>query len=309
MARMKVGLILGGGGARGLAHIGVIKRLLHYGIPIDVITGASMGAIVGAAYALNSDILKVEQVFRDFINSDKFRSLRGESVDLSNVDEPENFIRFISNIVKRRIIINLAVNRKSLIAAERLEFALKHLVPQGHIENAAIPFGCSALDLISGKEIVFTKGNIHKAIKASSSIPGFLPPVDYNRRQLVDGAVIDNFPIRTAKELGADFLIVCDVSSQIEPVRQLDNVIDIFIRSYRAAVHRLNNLLLTEANFVLVPEIGDVNWTQFEDIDFLIKKGEEIVDKNIIRLKGVMKQHNRFSERIKRWTVRKFQKV
>ncbi len=308
MKRFKVGLVLGGGGARGLAHIGVIKRLLHHGISVDVVTGASMGAIIGAAFAQTADIQKVEQNFRNFFNSKQFQAIRGESVDLSRVEEPENFVRFISNVVKRRIIINLAANRISLINGERLSRGIKHLVADGRIEEMAIPFACTSLDLISGEEIVFDRGDVHQALTASASIPGYLPPVEKGGAQLVDGAVIDNFPVQAAKKLGARFIIASDVSLPLKPEQHLDNVIDIFLRTHQAVLQHLNRMLRDNAHVVLVPRIEGLSWTEFEKIDLFIQRGEEVVDQNIEWIKKLLKRKSslfwRMMEQILKWIRR-----
>jgi len=285
MAKAKVGLVLGGGGARGLAHIGIIKRLNAYGIPIDIITGASMGAIIGAAYAQTKNINYIESTFRSYITGSEYQSLKTRAFNFNKAEEPESFLHYISKIVKRRIVINLAANRTSLIQDKFLKSALAQLLNHEKIEETQIPFACTALDLVSGREIVFRAGDLLKAVQASASIPGFLPPVDESGKRLVDGAVIDNFPIKTTREMGAEFIIVCDVSPELEYNPPLNNVVDIFIRAHHAAVHRLNILTRQEADMVLKPEIGSINWTEFEQIDTLIKKGEAIVDKHIVAIK------------------------
>lgn len=300
MAKAKVGLVLGGGGARGLAHIGIIKKLIEHRIPIDVITGASMGAIIGAAYAQSEDINFIESSFHTFIKSDRYQTLKNRIFNINKEQEPESFFHYISKVVKQRIIINLAANRTSLIQGKFLKEALPYVLKEGEIETLNRPFACTALDLVSAREIVFKKGDLLKAVQASAAIPGFLPPVDDDGRRLVDGAVIDNFPIQTARELGADFVIVCDVSPEPESAPPLNNVIDIFIRAHHAAINRLNMLLMQEGDIVLKPEIGEINWTEFEQIDILIKKGEAIAEKNMGQIKKKYAKTNQFWKQIKR---------
>ncbi len=299
MKRAKIGLVLGGGGARGLAHIGVIKRLEDLGIPIDIITGASMGAIVGAAYAQSKDIQRIESRFRSFISGQEYQSIKGRALNLKD-REPESFLHIISKIVKRRIIINLAVNRMSLIQDKFLNASLTQLLTDEPIEALKIPFACTALDLVSGKEVVLRQGSVLKAVQASAAIPGFLPPVSRNGERLVDGAVINNFPIEVAKSMGAELTIVCDVSPELEPDAPLNNVIDIFIRAHHAAVARLNALLIEKADIVLRPEIGDINWTEFEQMDTLIDKGKAVVDKNKSTILKTIARKNSFWQRLKR---------
>ena len=217
-----------------------------------------------------------------------------------NNRKPESFFHFISKIVKRRIIINLAANRVSLIQDRFLRNTLPQLLNDEPIEALKIPFACSALDLVSGKEKLFQRGSVLNAVRASASIPGFLPPVKDGERRLVDGAAIDNFPIKAAKKLGAEFIIICDVSPELEDEPPLNNVIDIFIRTHHAAITRLNELLIKEADIVLKPEISGINWTEFDQIDTLIKQGETVVEKNIQQIKKRYAQMNYPWNRIKR---------
>ncbi|APF17934.1 Patatin [Caldithrix abyssi DSM 13497] len=300
MKKLKIGLVLGGGGARGLAHIGVIKGLVRHGIPIHCVSGASMGAIVGAAYALFGDIHKVESVFKDFFTGEKYRALKGDSVDLSSVEEPEDFFHFIAQVVKRRIVINMAVNRRGLISSDRLETAIKYLIPNVKIEEMSIPFACTALNLVSGKEYLFKKGKLHTALLASASIPGYLAPVKENNFEWVDGAAINNFPVEVCKQMGAQFNIVCDVSAGLEEAKNFKNVIEVFIRTHKAAVHKLNEKLLEKADFVLKPPIGDKKWTEFEKIDFFIQQGELAVEQNIKLLKKELKKRSGWFYNLKR---------
>ncbi len=271
--KIKIGLVLGGGGARGLAHIGILKVLQDRGIPIDIIVGTSMGAIVGATYAQTPDASFVKEKFAKFIKGDKFRSLDDNFFRQQPGYEPEDILHQVSREIKRRLIINIAAHRVSLMKAERLEIALDALVADELIENTKIPFACAALDLRSGKDIVFKSGKIRKAIQASSAIPGFLPPVEYNGYLLVDGSVSANFPIDAARELGADIVIALDVSLSTYADNGFDNVIDIIIRSNMAASRKINELTLKEADLVISPKIGNITWSAFEQIDHLIAQG------------------------------------
>ncbi|MGD9487058.1 MAG: patatin-like phospholipase family protein [Calditrichaceae bacterium] len=271
--KIKIGLVLGGGGARGLAHIGILKVLQDRGIPIDIIVGTSMGAIVGATYAQTPDASFVKEKFAKFIKGDKFRSLDDNFFRQQPGYEPEDILHQVSREIKRRLIINIAAHRVSLMKAERLEIALDALVADELIENTKIPFACAALDLKSGKDIVFKSGKIRKAIQASSAIPGFLPPVEYNGYLLVDGSVSANFPIDAARELGADIVIALDVSLSTYADNGFDNVIDIIIRSNMAASRKINELTLKEADLVISPKIGNITWSAFEQIDHLIAQG------------------------------------
>ncbi len=121
MKKLKIGLVLGGGGARGLAHIGVLQALQAQGIDVDIIVGTSMGAIVGAVYAQHPDADFVERKFRDFFENDKFNTFGGVKFRRANAYEPEDLLQQLSREIKRRVVINLAAHRKSLLKSERLD--------------------------------------------------------------------------------------------------------------------------------------------------------------------------------------------
>jgi len=148
MASLKIGLVLGGGGARGLAHIGVLKVLEKNNIPVHVITGTSMGALIGALYAQHPDAEWVEKRVHQFLDSDVFRRSGGNVFRQHRADyEPEDVLRQLSHRIKKRIVINLAAHRISLMKGERLQLAIDELIDDGKIEDTKIPFACASTDL------------------------------------------------------------------------------------------------------------------------------------------------------------------
>lgn len=306
MNRLKVGLVLGGGGARGLAHIGIIKVFEQHHIPIDVITGSSMGALVGAAYAQICNADELEHRFRTFLFSEKFKLFGGSRFRRENVYEPMDLLHQVSHEFKRRIIINLAAQRLSLLKSERLDVAIAGLVHKNRIEDLSIPFACVAVDLVSGDVVEFASGDLYDALRASASIPGIFPPFNLNGRLLVDGAVSENFPIETAKNLGADIIIISNVSAELNANSQVDNVVDIIIRSNLAATKRLNELARKRADLVLDPEVGNYHWSDFEQINDLIFAGRVAAEKKISKLEELIKKRSKLVARFKLKTLEKF---
>lgn len=305
MRKVRIGLVLGGGGARGLAHIGVIKTLHKNGIIPDMIAGCSMGAMVGAAYAQNPDIEYLEANFRNFINSDQFQSLGGARFRRENIYEPEDLLKQIGREFKRRLIINLAAHRKSILKSARLHTAVQHLVREGRIEKTKIPFYCSAIDLVSGNEVIFSEGDIQRAVAASSAIPGFMSPIEYDDYQLVDGAVSINFPIKPLLNLNPDVLIVSNVSAPFEVGHRQDNVIDIIMRSHMIATRKLNRISLAYADYVINPAIGSIHWSEFEKIDQLILRGQEAAEKAVSKIAQIISKKTGMLVRVKKWIATK----
>ena len=307
MKKLKTGLVLGGGGARGLAHIGVLQVLQAYGITIDIIAGTSMGAIVGAVYAQHPDADFVERKFRDFLKSDKYNLLGSLRFRSSNAYEPEHLLQQLSREIRRRVVINMAAHRKSLLKAERLATFLEYLVEKGEIENFTIPFACTSVDLNNGEEVIFKAGQIHPALVASASIPGFFPPMESEGRLLVDGSVTNNFPIDMIREMGADIVIAVNVSADFDMEEPVTNMVDIILRSNAAATKKINTLTLRSADFVINPQIGKVHWAEFEQMDFLIEKGKVEVQRAVDSIKQLIRKNSSIAGRWDRWLMKKVQ--
>lgn len=179
--RKKIGLALGGGAVRGIAHIGVIKVLEENNIPIDCIAGVSSGSLVGGIYASGTSI--------DYMIE-----------NISEVNWPD--------------IGNLAVSTKGIFSSERIEGFVKKHSKTNNLSKMKIPFCSIAVDLLTGKEEVFKRGELSKAIRASISFPGIYVPFEFNGRHYVDGCIFNILPAMALKDMGADFVIGIDVIPQ-----------------------------------------------------------------------------------------------
>jgi len=179
----KIGLALSGGGARGLAHIGVIKVLCREGIPIDCMAGTSMGSIITAFYAAGFSVEKIEEI--------AFQNSR---------------VRELAKLV------DLTPNRRGLLEGNRVRSYFTQLFGKDHqIEDLFLPVAINAVDLVSSKEQVFTKGSLLQAMFASFAVPGIFSPIHYKNMVLVDGGVLNNLPVDHTWKLGADIVIAVDV--------------------------------------------------------------------------------------------------
>lgn len=272
MRKPKVGLALGGGGARGLAHIGVLRVLERENIPIDVITGTSAGALIGAMYSQCLATDKVENSIRQFLDSEHYRRLRIQHAIRRK--EGENFFSQVVTSLKERLIINLAYSRISLVKNRRLIYALKILLQDGRIEDASIPLGIVVSDMINSRDAVLTSGSIIRAVAASVSLPGFLPPIAVGDLLLVDGGITQPLPVPAALQLGADVIIAVDVSLQLVPQSDYKNIFEIMNRTHQMTAERLNQLVAEKADILIRPEVGRFHWSAFDDIDAIIEQGE-----------------------------------
>lgn len=237
--RPRVGLALGGGVARGLAHIGVLSVLDEAQVPIDVIAGTSMGAIIGSAYAAGLSI---------------------------------NELHDLASRAGWSRVARLRVTRDSLICFMRLEGWVEETVGEFDIRDLAIPFAAVASDLVTGDRIVLSRGSLGRALRASSSVPGFAPPVELDGRMLVDGGVTDNVPGDVARLMGADYVIGVDVFKpmlrpKLGPLSQGLAAIETLIRHAGQGPNECDQLI--------VPELGGMSYFLFSQYRALIALGEE----------------------------------
>lgn len=209
---LKIGLVLSGGAARGLAHIGVIEKLNEFGIKPDIVVGTSIGAIVGAAYAYGLNVEQMSEMVRIFVENGAL----------------ENLIDFTG-----------AVNRGGIVPHSRIEKYFRTFFGNVRIEDLKIKYACMAYDLNSEEEVVLKSGDLVEAITASSAFPGVFEPVKMKNMSLIDGGIRDNIPIDVAKKMGADIIIVSDVSQKkfsyfprwyIESVGTIEDVVKNFLK-------------------------------------------------------------------------------
>jgi len=286
--KLKVGLALGGGGARGLAHIGVLKVLERENIPIDLITGTSMGAIIGGAYALKKDISAIEKI------AEKYSKISEFNIDFSFSEKERKdkpfFLKKMSDFLKKGYILNLELRRKYIDEGEGIKKIIKDLVGDKAFTDTKIPFAVVAADLVKGEKVILNQGKLFDALLASSSIPGMFPPVILDKKILVDGGIVDVVPIQAAQSLGANFVIGVNVGQTIKKRVEFDNAVEIFFRSDSITSAELRKLQLSFADVVITPKIGRFHWSDFSKPEQCIREGEIAAQNIILELKKKLKK-------------------
>ncbi len=282
-----ISLVLGSGGARGLAHLGVLRVLEREKIPIKQIVGTSMGAAVGAAYAQTRDINTVEQKFRDLI--DDSRTYKGtKSYNGINKDH-EGWFEQLSSQIKEQITMNIALFRNSLFSTEKLRVPVQYILDDSNIEDTKIPFTAISTDLLKGSMVLHKSGPIIQAVISSASIPGFFPPIKMDDSILVDGAYSAPVPISIAKQFHPHTKVVAvDVSGSLESKPDLDNSIDIVLRSYSISSMLYHNQMIKQADVLIQPKVSTYHWSDFEKIDYFIAEGIEKTEKALKKIKSFM---------------------
>jgi len=285
--KLKVGLALGGGGARGLAHIGVLKVLERENIPIDLITGTSMGAIIGGVYALKKDISAIEKI------AEKYSKISEFNIDFSFSEKERKdkpfFLKKMSDFLKRGYMLNLELRKKYINDGEGLKKIIKDLVGDKAFTDTKIPFAAVAADLVKGEKVIIKKGKLFDALLASASIPGMFPPVILDKKILVDGGIVDVVPIEAAQSLGASFVIGVNVSQTLKKRVEFNNAVEIFFRSDSITSSELRKLQLSFADVVITPKVGRFHWSDFSKPEQCVREGEIAAQNTILELKKKLK--------------------
>jgi NTE family protein len=268
----KLALALGGGGARGLAHIGILKVLEDQKIKFDAISGCSMGAIVGGLYAYFGNYSEVEEFVFDTISSEKYKQLGIDKLSAKQDSFSKYFEQFF-DFVGTSIQIIKAINRNSYFD-EELTDEIFDFIPDVNIETLKIKFFAVATDLFSGQEIVFSTGSLRKALKASASIPGIFPPVKYRGYYLVDGSVTDLVPVQILKQSGYEKIIAIDVVKSLENPNPPKNIIEILYRVESISSYQLSAYQLKDADLLIYPDVRQYDWSDFRFASEIIKQGE-----------------------------------
>ncbi len=228
--RPKIGLVLSGGGAKGLAHIGILRSLEQAGLPPDYITGTSMGSIVGALYALGYSANDIEAIVAT-LNWDILLSNR---IPLNEItfEEKQYYGRYIAELPVEGLKVGLP---RGLIDGQKLSDLLSRLTRAAHdiedFNDLPIPFACMAADIATGEPVLLSKGSLPQAIRASMAIPTVFTPVEIDGRLLVDGGLVRNFPVEEVLAMGADIVIGVFVSSDLSPKEELNNMISLLTQS------------------------------------------------------------------------------
>lgn len=237
----RIGLALGGGAAKGFAHIGVIKALEAAGINPDVVAGTSAGSVVGALYATGLSGFALQE--------------RSFSLEEGNLRD-------------------LTFGNGGLVKGEKLQDFVNQLVNNQPLEKMAKPFAAVATELDTGNRTVFRRGNTGMAVRASSSIPGVFQPVVIGGKRYVDGGVVSPVPVDAARELGADIVIAVDISAKAQGNRTAQNMASIVNQAVTIMGQKLGELELARADVIVRPKVGQIGAADFDQKHIAVLEGE-----------------------------------
>jgi len=301
----KVCLALGGGAARGLAHLGVLKILENAEIPIHMITGTSLGALIGGLYASHPDAVYWMGRAEQFVRSFHSRKTRLEF--LRRLDQPGNnqqgFFGDMAQMIRKGYFWGVTVTKSAFVGEQEYRDFIYPLIPDISIEQTKIPFGCVATDIQNGKRVLYTSGSLRTAISASCSLPGIFPPVSDRDMLLVDGGWVERVPVLCGREMGADIVIAVDVSSVMEPFGNKSGL-DVVLRADAVTRVYLNELVGKDADVLLHPDVGRVHWADFSNVRELYRHGEVAATAQLDTIRAIIHEaavpQRKFTEHIRR---------
>ncbi len=286
-SRPKIGLVLSGGGAKGFSHIGVLKVLEELNMPIDYISGTSMGSIIGALYAMGYSATQIEKL-----------ALKQNWRELISDHISRKYIHVKDKAELDRYIISFPIKPKGIevpigiIEGQNISNLLEEVTLKFHdktnFREFPIPFVCIATDLETGQAVVLDKGNIAQALRASMAIPTIFTPTEIDGKLLADGGLINNFPVDEVVKMGADIIIGVDVQTGPKDKKDINSINDIINQTVslmgKAEFEKNKNL----CNIYLKPDIENFSMGDFNKVQELIRLGEKQARIQIKELKNII---------------------
>jgi len=299
--RYRNALVLGGGGARGFAHIGAIITLEKENLHPDIICGSSAGSIAGSFYSIYSERIKELERIEE---TKEFKILKRLKLNPFEIEQRQGFfVNLLSNIKKNIMFIKM-LRDDALVRKEDVESVFRELFGDMKFEDLPVKLITSAFDLISGKDVYIQSGPLWKGILASSSIPGIFPPLEYNDMVLVDGGITNRLPVKCAILSGAENIIAIDISQSHNFERKRNSAVNMHLHIDELIASRFDIYSKKMADVVLNPLIEDMEWNEFGKYKYAMEKGKEVIEKEIPAIKRVMKSKRYlYTKRLKRFFV------
>lgn len=275
----KAVVALGGGGARGLAHLGVMQSIGESGVHTERIVGVSMGSLVGAMCAVDPDILRVQAKAIELLHSPIFQLkqeiLFGASPPKDEESSGGAFSWYgrIKKYLNAHRKLTRAVTGPSLISEAPLQESIEHLVPDVDIQDLPTPLSIVTVDLLTGQRVVLEKGPLRQAVQASASIPGIFPPVQWGDMLLSDIGVIESIPTVVAQAYASDLTIAVDVGQDNSKITECKTALEVMMRVDDICERLMRRHALSGADLIIRPNVGNIAWFDFSEPERLIAEG------------------------------------
>lgn len=290
MSKPRITLALGGGGARGLAHLGVIEVLQEAGFEIERIVGISIGSLAGAITAFDPDIEAVQARVLSYLISEEFQRHQ-ETLMGSKGSQDQgsgglfSWYERIKTFLRANRIFRRVVTRPSMLPGIVLQEITDALLPDDDISASKIPLSIVTVDLLSGHQIVMERGPVRLAVRASSSIPGIFPPVDYEGMQLADVGVLCTLPTIVARSYQPSTLVAVDVGIPMRRVERCATAIDVLMRMDEIGEVMFRKHVREHADLVIHPKVAGIDWFDFTSAEKLVQAGRQATRSAITEIK------------------------
>ncbi|MDV2685315.1 patatin-like phospholipase family protein [Alkalihalophilus lindianensis] len=253
-SRPKIGLALGSGGARGFAHIGVIKALEKEKIPIDLLAGSSMGSLVASLYGIGQSTESMER---------------------------------LATMFRRKYYMDFTVPKLGFVNGNRIKELIRLLAKSKNLEDTQVPVSVIATDLKKGERVIMTEGPIAEAVRASIGIPGIFVPEKRDGKVLVDGGVIDRVPVSVVKGMGSDITIAVDVSYFRQEL-DFNSVYDVIMQSMDIMAREMMKPVELDCSVIIRPIVKHTSSLDFSNVERLIERGEEATYEQMPKIKQII---------------------
>ncbi len=237
--KSKTGIALGGGAVLGAAHIGVLKAVEEANIKIDYITGTSIGSLVATLYAFDIEIKEIEEI--------------AKNLSWNNITKP-------------------TLSKYGLLSNKNLKSLIHNAIGNRNIEEAKIPLAMIATDISNGERVVLNSGSVSDSVMASTCIPGIFKPVEIEEKMLIDGGIVENVPVESLKNIGAEYVIGVDLNP-VHTYGKPNNIVDVILNSFHYSIKQTVKFQLNNADLLIQPDLSSFNLSNTNQISSLIEKG------------------------------------
>ncbi len=292
---MKVCLALGGGGARGYAHIGVLKGLFEMGITkFHAISGTSAGGMIAGLFAIHRDPDKIYEAILSFM-----KSPLSESLNFKETYSERDKLKKIYGNIREKVFMAKTLVSQSFVDEETQDKIYTHLYGKDTLlEQYNQKLRIMASDLVTGRDLAFQGGSMHKVMKATSALPGALPPVRLGDMLLVDGGITHNLPVIPLLKDDCDLIIASNVSRSLPNKKEYRNAAEILIRCEYISLKRLEDIESQFADVVIAPDLSEYEWYDFDRLDEILEQGYIAFKKMRSQLEKVMNPIHRAKKHI-----------
>ncbi|RMG45088.1 MAG: hypothetical protein D6718_08435 [Acidobacteria bacterium] len=288
--RPRIGLALGGGAARGLAHLGVLEVLEEEGLAPVAVAGTSVGALIGGIWlTAGSAEASIDRV-QAFVRSPDYRKAELEYLSKARIGEPSGWAAMIGRVMRRGVFYGRAFLNRSFVSQEAYRHNIDHLLPDIAIEQLPAPLAVVATDLMTGDPVVFRRGPLRDAVAASGAVPGVMPPQEIDGRVLIDGGLSEKIPARALLAADVDIIVGVDVSSVLSPDPAVERGLEVITRAHQLTEWNLRRTRNALCDVLIRPEVQDINWLNFSGARPAIRRGRAAAERALPLIREALRR-------------------